>query len=59
MEQGALLSRGSSSDPSNGSKSKGGGRGLKSILNGLDDLWDQSQYADEYDMTQFLAKLNG
>ncbi|XP_078169062.1 ROOT GROWTH DEFECTIVE 3 isoform X2 [Carex rostrata] len=55
--KGALLSRGSSSDPSNGSK--GGGRGLKSILNGLDDLWDQSQYADEYDMTQFLAKLNG
>lgn len=59
MEQGSLLSRGSSSDPSNGSKPKGGGRGLKSILNGLEELWDQSQYTDEYDMTQFLAKLNG
>ncbi|KAJ4797222.1 TATA-binding protein-associated factor MOT1 [Rhynchospora pubera] len=56
--KGALLSRGSSSDPDKGSKPKGG-RGLKSILNGLDELWDQSQYTDEYDMTQFLAKLNG
>jgi len=25
----------------------------------LDELWDQSQYADEYDLNQFLAKLNG
>lgn len=41
------------------SKRKSGGKGLKSILNGLDELWDQSQYADEYDLNQFLAKLNG
>ncbi|KAF0926675.1 hypothetical protein E2562_027116 [Oryza meyeriana var. granulata] len=37
-------------------KGKSGGKGLKSIV---DELCDQSQYADEYDLNQFLAKLNG
>ncbi|XP_062180641.1 TATA-binding protein-associated factor BTAF1-like [Phragmites australis] len=49
----------SSDDQSKDSKRKSGGKGLKSIMNGLDELWDQSQYADEYDLNQFLAKLNG
>ncbi|KAG9442446.1 hypothetical protein H6P81_018300 [Aristolochia fimbriata] len=40
-------------------KSLGGGKGLKSILNGLEELWDQSQYTEEYNLSQFLAKLNG
>ncbi|XP_058072193.1 TATA-binding protein-associated factor BTAF1 [Magnolia sinica] len=40
-------------------KSMGGGKGLKAILNGLDELWDQSQYTEEYNLSQFLAKLNG
>ncbi|KAG2617033.1 hypothetical protein PVAP13_3NG178092 [Panicum virgatum] len=54
----SVLPRGLSSDQSKDPK-KSGGKGLKSILNGLDELWDQSQYADEYDLNQFLAKLNG
>ncbi|KAF9615352.1 hypothetical protein IFM89_023003 [Coptis chinensis] len=37
----------------------GGGRGLKAVLGGLEELWDQSQYTEEYDLNQFLAKLNG
>lgn len=40
-------------------KASGGGKGLKAILNGLEELWDQSQYSDEYNLGQFLAKLNG
>lgn len=55
----SVLPRGSSDEQSKDSKRKSGGKGLKSILNGLDELWDQSQYADEYDLNQFLAKLNG
>lgn len=37
----------------------GNGKGLKAILGGLEDLWDQSQYTEEYNLSQFLAKLNG
>lgn len=36
-----------------------GGKGLKAILSGLEELWDQSQYTEEYNLSQFLAKLNG
>lgn len=39
-------------------KSAGVGKGLKAILGGLEELWDQSQYTDEYNLSQFLAKLN-
>ncbi|KAJ8627925.1 hypothetical protein MRB53_021232 [Persea americana] len=42
-------------DPQMGS----GLRGLKTILSGLEELWDQSQYTEEYNLSQFLAKLNG
>jgi TATA-binding protein-associated factor len=37
----------------------GSGKGLKAILGGLDELWDHSQYTEEYNLNQFLAKLNG
>ncbi|MCL7026697.1 hypothetical protein MKW94_014094 [Papaver nudicaule] len=39
-------------------KSAGVGKGLKAILGGLEELWDQSQYTEEYNLSQFLAKLN-
>ncbi|KAJ8627928.1 hypothetical protein MRB53_021235 [Persea americana] len=42
-------------DPKMGS----GVKGLKTILSGLEELWDQSQYTEEYNLSQFLAKLNG
>jgi TATA-binding protein-associated factor len=57
--QASVLPSSSSGEESKDSNGKSGKKGLKSILNGLDELWDQSQYADEYDMNQFLAKLNG
>lgn len=40
-------------------KAMGGKKGLKAILGGLEELWDQSQYTEEYNLNQFLAKLNG
>ncbi|KAI3756166.1 hypothetical protein L1987_55982 [Smallanthus sonchifolius] len=39
-------------------KVPGGGKGLKAVLGGLEELWDQSQYTEEYNLSQFLAKLN-
>lgn len=39
-------------------KVPGTGKGLKAILGGLEELWDQSQYTEEYNLSQFLAKLN-
>lgn len=53
--QGAPASRRSDGDP----KLVGTGKGLKAILGGLEELWDHSQYAEEYNLNQFLTKLNG
>lgn len=52
-------SRGSNGSLDEDSSTAVGGKGLKAILNGLEELWDQSQYTDEYNLGQFLAKLNG
>lgn len=49
----------SSTIPDVDTKLPGRGKGLKSILGGLEELWDQSQYTEEYNLNQFLAKLNG
>lgn len=40
-------------------KLKGNKKGLKAILGGLEELWDQSQYTEEYNLSQFLSKLSG
>ncbi|KAH9321118.1 hypothetical protein KI387_015757, partial [Taxus chinensis] len=45
-------------EASNNLNAIGAGKGLKSVLNGLDELWDQSQYTEEYNVGQFVAKLN-
>ncbi|AEE79207.1 ROOT GROWTH DEFECTIVE 3 [Arabidopsis thaliana] len=37
----------------------GTGKGMKAILGNLEELWDQSQYTEEYNLSQFLTKLNG
>lgn len=31
--------------------------GLKAMLDGLQELWDESQYEEEYSINQFLSKL--
>ncbi|KAL5767724.1 hypothetical protein ACOSQ2_014507 [Xanthoceras sorbifolium] len=49
----------SRSDVDGDPKLMGTGKGLKAILGGLEELWDQSQYTEEYNLNQFLAKLNG
>eukprot|EP01088_Endostelium_zonatum_P006947 TRINITY_DN1909_c0_g1_i1.p1 TRINITY_DN1909_c0_g1~~TRINITY_DN1909_c0_g1_i1.p1 ORF type:complete len:942 (-),score=280.99 TRINITY_DN1909_c0_g1_i1:21-2822(-) len=32
--------------------------GLSSVVQGLEELWDESQYQEEYDLGHFLGKLN-
>ncbi|XP_011621494.1 TATA-binding protein-associated factor BTAF1 isoform X1 [Amborella trichopoda] len=56
-QQGAVSSKSSNGENAD-TKSIGGGRGIKSILSGLGELWDESQYSDEYNVSQFLARLN-
>ncbi|XP_038977997.1 TATA-binding protein-associated factor BTAF1-like [Phoenix dactylifera] len=57
--KGSALSSSFNGDLGKDSKSMVGGKGLKAILSGLAELWDQSQYTDEYNLRHFLAKLNG
>ncbi|XP_010255080.1 PREDICTED: TATA-binding protein-associated factor BTAF1 isoform X2 [Nelumbo nucifera] len=57
--KGSAVSKSSDGNFDGDSKPIGGGKGLKAILGGLEELWDQSQYAEEYNLNQFLAKLNG
>ncbi|XP_060973663.1 TATA-binding protein-associated factor BTAF1 isoform X1 [Cannabis sativa] len=40
-------------------KLPGSKKGLKAILGGLEELWDHSQYTEEYNLNQFLSKLSG
>lgn len=50
-----------STSAANGGGGSGGvrtaGGGMKAILETLPDLWDQKQYEDEYDLSQFMTKL--
>ena len=46
-------------EESDAAASVGVNKGLKSILNNLEELWDQSQYTEEYNLGQFVARLNG
>ena len=34
-----------------------GGRGTKAVLEGLEELWDESQYAEELSLDAFVNKL--
>eukprot|EP00951_Prasinocladus_malaysianus_P048189 scaffold655631_cov37-Prasinocladus_malaysianus.AAC.1 len=40
----------------------GGGKkaatGLKAVLAGLEELWDEQQYAEEFSLDSFMCKLN-
>ncbi|KAL6965449.1 btaf1 RNA polymerase II, B-TFIID transcription factor-associated, 170kDa, partial [Sarracenia purpurea var. burkii] len=56
---GATGSKGSDVNLDGDSKFAGTGRGLKAVLGGLEELWDESQYNEEYNLSEFLAKLNG
>ncbi|KAF3558774.1 hypothetical protein F2Q69_00015321 [Brassica cretica] len=52
---GASLKKGSEDND----QTAGTGKGIKAILGNLEELWDQSQYTEEYNLSHFLAKLNG
>eukprot|EP00252_Welwitschia_mirabilis_P023628 TRINITY_DN6734_c0_g5_i1.p1 TRINITY_DN6734_c0_g5~~TRINITY_DN6734_c0_g5_i1.p1 ORF type:complete len:674 (-),score=133.46 TRINITY_DN6734_c0_g5_i1:629-2626(-) len=47
-----------SAEQSSNANMVGVGKGLKSILNSLEELWDQSQYTEEYNVGQFVARLS-
>ena len=32
-------------------------KGVKAILEGMDDLWDEQQYENEYDLSNFMKSL--
>ncbi|KAL4188800.1 hypothetical protein AMTRI_Chr08g162230 [Amborella trichopoda] len=55
MDTSQLLDLSNGENASINKKSIGGGRGIKSILSGLGELWDEAQYSDEYNLSQFLA----
>lgn len=50
-----LFSHNPTSGGSSGSNTPGGT--IKTVLESLPDLWDDKQYEDEYDLTQFIDKL--
>eukprot|EP00192_Tetraselmis_astigmatica_P001352 CAMPEP_0117692082 /NCGR_PEP_ID=MMETSP0804-20121206/26113_1 /TAXON_ID=1074897 /ORGANISM="Tetraselmis astigmatica, Strain CCMP880" /LENGTH=1797 /DNA_ID=CAMNT_0005505457 /DNA_START=126 /DNA_END=5519 /DNA_ORIENTATION=+ len=41
----------------NSAAAAGGGKGLKAMLAGLEELWDESQYAEEFSLEGFIGKL--
>lgn len=49
-----IISNGQDSNNTTG----GNNNSVKAILDTLPDLWDQKQYDDEYDLSQFISKLN-
>ncbi|XP_050224849.1 TATA-binding protein-associated factor BTAF1 isoform X2 [Mercurialis annua] len=57
--KGSTASKHPDGSPHGDPKLMGTGKGVKAILGGLEELWDQSQYTEEYNLTQFLSKLNG
>ncbi|KAG6504315.1 hypothetical protein ZIOFF_036646 [Zingiber officinale] len=57
VRMGTQASTSIGSNMDNDPKSLISGKGLKSIISGLGELWDQSQY-EEYNLNQFLEKLN-
>jgi len=44
-------------DVSTGSKSNAGGGKLKNILENLGELWDESQYTEEFNLSNFMSQL--
>ncbi|XP_014493831.1 TATA-binding protein-associated factor BTAF1 isoform X1 [Vigna radiata var. radiata] len=58
-KKGANAVKSSENNSDGDAKLVGSGKRLKSILGGLEELWDQSQYTEEYNLSQFLARLNG
>lgn len=39
-------------------QNRAGGTSVKGMLENLPELWDDNQYAEEFDMTQFIERLN-
>lgn len=46
------------SSKKNASSTAGAGKGMKAALAGLDDLWEEQQYEDEFNVGTFLADIH-
>lgn len=46
-----------SENEKDGKKAQKSGGSMKSMLENLPELWDDNQYAEEFDMTQFIEGL--
>lgn len=57
-KMGSSLKRSEGYEVSSNANAIGAGKGLKTILNSLEELWDQSQYTEEYNVGQFVARLS-
>ena len=47
-------------EPTAGSKRRaggGGGGGLRSVLDGVGELWDEGQYEEQFNLERFLADI--
>lgn len=51
------LSDGSQADKSSRERTNDGGTSVKQVLENLPELWEDKQYEEEYDLTQFLQTL--
>jgi len=51
------LSENEAKDLKKQQQQKAGGGSMKSVLDNLPALWDDAQYAEEFDMTQFIEGL--
>lgn len=52
------LNKDSEAGPSDKTEAKDLGKSsMQSVLNGLDELWDSSQYTDEYNLDEFINSL--
>lgn len=52
-----LFSHKSNANNESSSSQNRNNSGMKAILESLPELWDQTQYDNEYDLSQFMAKL--
>jgi hypothetical protein len=51
------LKQGDENEEGDVGSEKRGGRGVSSVLQSLPELWDEAEYAEEYDLTQYIANL--
>ncbi len=57
LQEGAAAAPGATGDASK--KAPAAAAGQAAVLQGLGELWDESQYAEEFSLDGFVGKLGG